>query len=713
MRPSRPRPFRISLTVTILTAFALLFTLAVGAVVWGYRDAGARAAVATADRSLAQAAELAAASTRALVRPVLALSTVVAEFAPLATAADPDARDTAALLALLAVEPAVQVASVALADGALRQVARAADLAAEAAPPVPPGGAFALRDIPAAGGEERWSFLDDRQRVLARVARPARDLDPRLAPWFLQARDDGVHVSTLYDLPLIGRPGLSVSRRIPGTGAVFGLDITLDRLAAFLAELRVSPGGVLFLFTEDGILLAHPRAALAAPSVAEGRTRWTTLAAAEDPLLRQVWRDYATGRLPPGRAMLLAGLHAPMLVRLTAVADLADPRLLVAVAAPLADFTAPVDQAMRDGTALAVAALLLGLAAIGAVAWRISRPLGALTREAEAIQRLELAGAVPVRSHITEVTALAGAMDGMKSAIRVFGAYVPRNLVSRLMAEEAAARIGGQQRAITVMFSDVEGFTTLAEGIAPEELMRIASAYFEELTTELLGCHATIDKYIGDAVMALWNAPQDDRSHAWNACRAALQARRLTNDLCDRFAARGWPRLRTRFGVHTGEAVVGNIGSSDRMSYTAIGSMVNLASRLEGMNKAYGTQILISEATRAAAGPGFVTRPVDLVLPKGARQPIALHELLGFAVVDRLADAPLRPDPAMAARLPAWRRMVGAYRAGHFEAAATALAEAGDPSTDTLAAVYAERLARLRADGTPEGWSPVLRFTTK
>jgi adenylate cyclase len=319
---------------------------------------------------------------------------------------------------------------------------------------------------------------------------------------------------------------------------------------------------------------------------------------------------------------------------------------------------------------------------------------------------------VPVRSHIAEIARLSGAMDGMKSALRVFGAYVPRSLVGKLMQEEAAARIGGEKRPITVMFSDVEGFTTLAEGLPPEELMTIASAYFEELTTELLACHATIDKYIGDAVMALWNAPQDDRSHAWNACRAALQARLLTDRLCDRFAARGWPRLRTRFGLHTGEAVVGNLGSSDRMAYTAIGSMVNVASRLEGMNKAYGTQILVSEATRAAAGQGFVTRPVDLVLPKGAARPIELHELLGFAVVDRIADAPLRPDPAVAARLPAWRRMVGAYRAGRFAEAAAALAEAGDPSTDPLAAVYAERITELRA-GAPAGWSPVLRFTTK
>jgi adenylate cyclase len=148
------------------------------------------------------------------------------------------------------------------------------------------------------------------------------------------------------------------------------------------------------------------------------------------------------------------------------------------------------------------------------------------------------------------------------------------------------------------------------------------------------------------------------------------------------------------------------------MSYTAIGSMVNLASRLEGMNKIYGTRILISEATREAAGAGFVTRPVDLVLAKGSERPFDLHELLGFSVVDRPADAPLLAQPAVTARLPAWRRMIGAYRAARFGEATAALAEMGDTTGDPLAALYARRLAELAA-GTPPDWSPVLRFTTK
>ncbi len=211
---------------------------------------------------------------------------------------------------------------------------------------------------------------------------------------------------------------------------------------------------------------------------------------------------------------------------------------MVAMAAPRADFTAPVVAALRDGTLVAALALLAGLGAIGTLAWRIARPLAALADEAKAIRRLDLAGAVPVRSRIAEIAQLAGAMDGMKCGLRLFGAYIPRSLITRLIQEGDAAKLGGTRGRVTVMFSDVQDFTTLAEDIAPEQLMRIASDYFEDLTAELLRCHATIDKYIGDAVMALWNALQDDPSHARNACEAALRARLLTDRLCDRFAAR-------------------------------------------------------------------------------------------------------------------------------------------------------------------------------
>ncbi len=355
------------------------------------------------------------------------------------------------------------------------------------------------------------------------------------------------------------------------------------------------------------------------------------------------------------------------------------------------------------------AALLLGAAGAVLAAQRIAAALRRLAREAEAIRRLDLADPVAPPGGTAEVAALGEAMGSMKSALRLFSVYVPRDLVRKLMAEGAEAELGGERRRLTVMFSDVQGFTTIAERMDPEELMRITSTYFQALTDDLLDHHATIDKYIGDAVMAIWNAPKRDLAHAMHGCRAALHARALTLRLERDFAARGWPSLHTRFGIHTGDAVVGNVGSSDRMAYTAIGGMVNLASRLEGMNKMYGTQILVSEATRIGAGSGFVFRPVDLVLAKGTQDPVEVHELVGLSAATDAADAALVADRSLVARLPAWGEAIRRFRAGQFGAAREALREAGD---DRLVAAYAARLDEY-PHGPPSGWSPVTKLDSK
>ncbi len=388
--------------------------------------------------------------------------------------------------------------------------------------------------------------------------------------------------------------------------------------------------------------------------------------------------------------------------------------LLVAAASAALLLAALVLSTGVPGIALALAGagVVVGIAGAGFVALRVIAALRALGGEAEAIRRLDLAGPIPPQRGAAEVTALGEAMGGMKSALRLFSVYVPRDLVRKLMAEGAEVKLGGERRRLTVMFSDVQGFTTIAERMDPEELMSITSTYFQALTDDLLEHQATIDKYIGDAVMAIWNAPKRDLAHALHGCRAALHARHLTLRLEEEFAARGWPRLHTRFGVHSGEAVVGNVGSTDRMAYTAIGSMVNLASRLEGMNKMYGTQILVSESTRIGAGSGFVFRPVDLVLAKGSQDPLEVHELVGLSVASDPKEAPLLADRALVARLPAWGEAIRAFRAGQFARATEALRDAGDPAKDPLVAAYAERIAR-HPHGPPADWSPVTRLDSK
>ena len=499
-------------------------------------------------------------------------------------------------------------------------------------------------------------------------------------------------------------------------GGVLAFDVTLDGLSAFIAAQRVSTRATLFLMDADAFLLAHQDQRLALHRLPDGRVTWLALPSATDPLLRGFGDAYATGQLRAGAGSRIAIDDAPMLVRIEPMADVAGPPLLAVVIAPIADFTAAMSAGLRRATLWGAAALAVGLTGISLLAWRVARPLGRLTREAEAIRRFELAEPIRLDSHIAWVRRLSTAMAAMKSALSNFSAYVPRDLVRQLVGTGEMAVLGGDRRPLTVMFTDVEGFTDLAEAQEPEELMRLTSTYFEAMTRRLLLDGATIDKYIGDCVMALWNAPRRDPLHARRACLAALRAQQVSQGLEGEFAARGWPRLRTRFGVHSGEAVVGSVGSSDRLSYTAIGSMVNLASRLEGLNKYYGTGILISDAARRAAGEGFACRSVDLVLTKGTHIPMEVFELLGTtdgAMDETDAPAGLGVPAAMRDSIVAWAAFVGEYRAGRFaEAHARMVAWPACTASARLRARYAARLAALGEAAEP-GWSPVISFDNK
>ena len=704
---------RLSLTVTILIAFTFVFTVAVGLVVFGFRDAGQRAAVETADTSLAEVAATISARTNALVLPVVTLTRFVASNG-IAIEIPMTARMALPLLAILAAEPEVRTVSVGWPDGSLLQAAPI-DAVAKAVRPdaVPDNTAYVLRFSRPDVDTAVWTFLAADHTPIGGTSHGS-PVDPRTTQWYLQAHGSDVHVSTLYNLDLVRRAGLSVSSRLANDG-VIALDITLAGLGAFLRAQRVTPHALAFLFSDLGILIAYPDDSRAVGRAGGEAVSWTTLQASGDPLLRAVWDAYATGQLVPKRGRLLRVNGHDVLVRLETIDSLDNPPVLAAVVAPRDDFTAAVDASVRDGTLVALGAFLVGLAAIALVSWRVAHPLSALTREAQAIRRMELTGApLVIQSHNTEVERLGTAIATMKATLSSFAVYLPRDLVHQFLAAGTVPQLGGERVALSLMFTDVAAFTTIAEKLDPMELTHIASAYFEAVTTELLAASATIDKYIGDSVMAFWNAPTRDPDHARHACIAALRTRAVTLRLAREFAARGWPEMPTRFGVHTGEAVVGNVGSSDRMTYTAMGSMVNLANRLEALNKPYGTQILVSEDTRAAAGSGFLFRPVDIVVVKGTALPTPIHELVG--VTDPDAPAEWRPSDTDFASIADWMDCVAAYREGRFDAARTALAAFQSAIQDDrlfpVAAMYAARLADLGCEAPP-GWSPSVIMTVK
>ncbi|MCK6571504.1 adenylate/guanylate cyclase domain-containing protein [Myxococcota bacterium] len=289
-------------------------------------------------------------------------------------------------------------------------------------------------------------------------------------------------------------------------------------------------------------------------------------------------------------------------------------------------------------------------------------------------------------------------------AIRhAFQHYVSPAVVETLVRDPDRLRLGGERRRITAFFSDIQGFTSIAEQMQPPELVGLLNEVLGTMTECLLSEGGNIDKYIGDAIVGMFGAPLDQPEHAAAACRGALRCQKALDEMRPALARRGLPEVHVRIGLNTGEALVGNMGSSRRFEYTMIGDAVNLAARLEGINSQYGTRILVGEETALAAGEGLVFRELDAVRPKGKKVPVRIFELVGLR--DEVPAARLDELTRFARGLAAYRSQAFALAADLF----APLAEAGDPA----AAVFLERTRAYLAAPPPETWDAVYTLTTK
>ena len=209
-----------------------------------------------------------------------------------------------------------------------------------------------------------------------------------------------------------------------------------------------------------------------------------------------------------------------------------------------------------------------------------------------------------------------------------FGHYVNEDVVKQIKKDPSMMKLGGEKRKITVFFSDIAGFTSFSEKLEPEALVKFLNEYLGEMTDIIIRNKGTLDKYEGDAIMSFWNAPVALPDHELSACTAALENQKRLTELREKWSHLNLPELKVRIGLNSGEAVVGNMGSETRFDYTAMGDNVNLASRLEGINKQYGTYIIISESTYAAVKDKMVCRELDLIRVKGKSAPVKIYELV-------------------------------------------------------------------------------------
>ncbi|OIN99273.1 MAG: hypothetical protein AUJ49_11360 [Desulfovibrionaceae bacterium CG1_02_65_16] len=564
---------------------------------------------------------------------------------------------------------------------------------------------------------ERWRFLDRDRRTLGETtARPAT-YDPRRRPWFTAAVP-GTSVKTdLYPFSSTGALGITMARRVPGpAGAVFGLDLTLTNLSDFLRAARIGASGSLVLFNTDGQLIAYSDEARLT-RMATTRGGGTVAVRSEvqdlhDPVAQAAYALFTKNGRAAFETQRMTVDGTAYLVSVRPMRELNSRGDYMAIIAGEKDFMTTAERMRTQGVLFALGLLALGVPLLLFVSANLARTLGRLTEEAERISRLEMDSSQTIISHIDEVDRLGEAVSHMRAALFSACRYLPLSLVRQVACSGKIPCLGGERRDITLLFTDVQNFTSLSDDMPPEDLMAAMSEYFEIVGQAILKSEGTIDKFIGDSVMAFWNAPLATENHVENACLAALRLSQASQELNARRKESGGPVMLTRVGIHTGTAIVGNVGASDRMNYTALGPVVNLASRLEGLNKYYATRILVSHDVRDKARRNFLFRSVDVVVPKGVREPLPIFELVGAMPQSPYAD--VAAPRAMLGFCSRWERAMALYRTVQWEKALEEFSalRAAAPE-DFVAAMYVQRVRRLLANKPGKDWKAVQKFMHK
>ncbi|HIE00904.1 MAG TPA: adenylate/guanylate cyclase domain-containing protein [Thiotrichaceae bacterium] len=290
----------------------------------------------------------------------------------------------------------------------------------------------------------------------------------------------------------------------------------------------------------------------------------------------------------------------------------------------------------------------------------------------------------------------------------LFGQYVPPELVDEMSknlgGNQSQFSMEGESRKMTVLFSDVRGFTSLSENLEPKELSQLMNEYLTPMTHIIHEHRGTIDKYMGDAIMAFWGAPLIDQKHARHALDTAMEMLKHLETLRQQFQTKGWPEIKIGIGINTGVMSVGNMGSQFRMAYTVLGDAVNLGSRLEGATKQYGVQLIVSEATRTAV-PEYLYRELDRVKVKGKEQPVIIFEPLGLR--DTMNDQILE-------EVAHYEQALGHYRHQRWEVAKQEFAKLPEKYANCqLYQLYVERVEYFIKNPPGEDWDGVYTFTTK
>jgi adenylate cyclase len=543
------------------------------------------------------------------------------------------------------------------------------------------------------------------------------DFDPRTRPWWPVAE----HATE----PAWSEPFLFASRRQPGVvlverqdgkdgkmSGVWLMEYELSAIAKYLRDIKESaaPGGGpqshtdIYIVSGQGKVIGHPDAKTAR----EGKNGPELIPAREheDRKLAMAYAHTQSAANDERHFEVSADGQRYLAVSAPFAED-GKPDWMVLIAVPAEALLGRIYENNRAAAWIAALAALLSVLIGILIAERtMGRALRGIASDLDQVGRLDFSeGRSQKKSSIREIAAMHAARDRMTGGLRSFAKYVPADLVRDLMERGKEAALGGETREVTVYFSDIADFTSIAERLSPNALVDQLGDFFDEMSTVIRDQHGTVDKFIGDAIMAFWGAPHEVSDHALAACKAALSCQARLAALRQNWSKENHAEFYARIGINTGEVLVGNIGSDERMNYTVMGDPVNVASRLEAQCKRVKLGIIIGQRTRELAGDAVVARPLDKFAVKGKAEGIIVYELMALR-------AEATPEQLRAEAL--GEQAMTAYLARDFAgviAACRKLLEIlpGDVSASELL----DRVESLAKTDVPEDWDGVMVLTDK
>jgi class 3 adenylate cyclase/ABC-type nitrate/sulfonate/bicarbonate transport system substrate-binding protein len=410
-------------------------------------------------------------------------------------------------------------------------------------------------------------------------------------------------------------------------------NITVDVLSRFLDKHRASAGSITFVADRNtGKIIAFPDKQKGV-RIENGVLKVATLADIDHPEVREAHRQHArTGannfvfQSPAnGEDLIAAFANFP--------SGFGQPWQVITLT-PIDDFVGTLKATNRLMMVVIIGLTMVELFFIYFASSRLSRPVENVSRQLQAIESLNFDTPAHPPSNIREIAKLESAASLLRTSLKSFSSFVPLDVVRQLIKSGIPLTLGVEPRFLTVFFSDLENFSSHSETLAPADLLVQISTYLEEVSSAISEEGGTVDKFIGDGVMAFWNAPIKRPDHVLRACAAALRAARRMERVNDAWEEEGRPRIHLRIGLNCANVLVGNVGSSNRLSYTALGDGVNVAARLEGINKQFGTTICISDSIYDQAQADLLARPIKRVQVKGRKTEFMIYELLALRASD-------------------------------------------------------------------------------